>query len=63
MLLDEPQMPEPTYLRPTGGRVAAPAVGEIVARIAPILGVERSNEDPDARTAMVRAALMPEMIP
>ena len=56
-------MPEPTYLRPTGGRVAAPAVGEIVARIAPILGVERSNEDPVGRAALVRAALMPEMIP
>jgi cell division protein FtsI (penicillin-binding protein 3) len=63
VLLDEPQMPEPTYLRPTGGRVAAPAVGEIVARIAPILGVERSNEDPVGRAALVRAALMPEMIP
>ena len=63
VLLDEPQGNESTYGYATGGWTAAPATGEIISRIAPILGVERSNEDHDTQAALVRAALMPEDIP
>jgi len=63
VLLDEPQGNESTYGYATGGWTAAPATGEIISRIAPILGVERSNEDHDSRAALVRAALMPEDYP
>lgn len=63
VLLDEPQGNESTYGYATGGWTAAPATGEIISRIAPILGVDRSNEDHDSRAALVRAALMPEDIP
>ncbi|WP_417491214.1 peptidoglycan D,D-transpeptidase FtsI family protein [Maricaulis sp.] len=63
VLLDEPQGNESTHGYSTGGWTAAPAVGQIVSRIAPILGVERSNADHNERAALVRAALMPEAIP
>lgn len=63
VMLDEPQGNESTYGYATGGWTAAPATGEIISRIAPILGVERRDADPDSRAQMVRAALMPEMIP
>ena len=63
VLLDEPQGTAQTGGYATGGWTAAPATGEIISRIAPILGVERRDDDPDARAAMVRAALMPERIP
>ncbi|MGK0267270.1 MAG: cell division protein FtsI (penicillin-binding protein 3) [Maricaulis sp.] len=63
VLLDEPQGTPATHGYATGGWTAAPAVSEIVSRIAPILGVERSNADHNERAAMVRAALMPEAIP
>ena len=63
VLLDEPQGNESTYGYATGGWTAAPAVGEIISRIAPILGVERDDDDQGERAALVRAALMPEMIP
>lgn len=45
VLLDEPKGTEDTLGYATGGWVAAPAVGRIVARIAPILGVTPSIED------------------
>ena len=63
VLLDEPQGTAATHGYATGGWTAAPAVSQIVSRIAPILGVERSNADHNERAAMVRAALMPETIP
>mgnify|MGYP003624890997 FL=1 len=63
ILLDEPHGNESTHGYSTGGWTAAPAVGEIVSRIAPILGVVRSDADHNERAAMVRAALMPEPIP
>lgn len=63
VLLDEPQGNESTYGYATGGWTAAPAAGEIIARIGPILGVAREDDDSDERAAMVRAALMPETIP
>jgi cell division protein FtsI (penicillin-binding protein 3) len=40
VLMDEPQK-DKTGLDPTGGIVAAPAVGHIIERIAPFLGIER----------------------
>jgi cell division protein FtsI (penicillin-binding protein 3) len=40
VLLDEPKGNEQTYNNVGGGWVAAPAVGNIIARIAPLLGVE-----------------------
>jgi cell division protein FtsI (penicillin-binding protein 3) len=63
VLLDEPHGNESTYGYATGGWTAAPAVGRIVSRIGPILGVERADNDHGERAALVRAALMPEMIP
>lgn len=63
VLLDEPQGTAATHGYATGGWTAAPAVSAIISRIAPILGVERSNADHSERAAMVRAALMPEPIP
>ena len=58
-MLDEPQGTAETYGYATGGWTAAPAVGEIVRRIAPILGVERDDADGDARAAIARAAFLP----
>jgi cell division protein FtsI (penicillin-binding protein 3) len=43
VLLDEPQR-DKTGLDPTGGIVAAPAVGHVIERIAPFLGVQRRAE-------------------
>jgi len=43
ILLDEPH-PGPRGLDPTGGIVAAPAVGRVIERIAPFLGVKRRPE-------------------
>jgi len=43
VLLDEPQK-DKTGLDPTGGIVAAPAVGHVIERIAPFLGVQRRAE-------------------
>jgi len=43
ILLDEPH-PDKTGADPTGGIVAAPAVGKIIERIAPFLGVKRRAE-------------------
>tara|TARA_R110000868_G_scaffold53249_5_gene167353 strand:+ start:2145 stop:3836 length:1692 start_codon:yes stop_codon:yes gene_type:complete len=63
VLLDEPQGTAATHGYATGGWTAAPAVSQIVSRIAPILGVERSNTDHNETAALVRAALMPEPIP
>ncbi|MHA6287224.1 peptidoglycan D,D-transpeptidase FtsI family protein [Maricaulis sp. CAU 1757] len=60
VLLDEPHGNESTYGYATGGWTAAPAVGEIVSRIAPILGVGRTDDAPDERAARVRAVFMPE---
>lgn len=40
MLVDEPKGTARTYNYATGGWVAAPAVGRVAARIAPLLGVE-----------------------
>jgi len=50
LLLDEPKGTEETHGHATGGWVAAPAVGRIVARIAPILGVAPEREDAPAGT-------------
>ncbi|MDB5475454.1 MAG: penicillin-binding protein 2 [Phenylobacterium sp.] len=43
ILLDEPHA-DKTGLDPTGGIVAAPAVGRVIERIAPFLGVKRRAE-------------------
>lgn len=53
ILLDEPKGNKKTYGFATGGWVAAPAVGRIIARIAPILGVPQYDEnDPEIRNAV-----------
>ena len=44
VLLDEPK-PGADGLRPTAGRTAAPVVGRLVPRIAPLLGVAPVDED------------------
>lgn len=63
VLLDEPHGNESTYGYATGGWTAAPAVGRIVSRIAPILGVDRTDAEPGERAARVRAVFMPEINP
>ncbi|QNL18251.1 penicillin-binding protein 2 [Hyphobacterium sp. CCMP332] len=62
VILDEPQGNASTYGYATGGWTAAPAAGEIISRIASILGVEQ-EDDSLTRSAMVRAALMPDPEP
>ncbi|MEE2526327.1 penicillin-binding protein 2 [Hyphobacterium sp. HN65] len=62
VILEEPQGNASTYGYATGGWTAAPAAGEIISRIASILGVEQ-EDDPLARSALVRAALTPDPEP
>jgi cell division protein FtsI (penicillin-binding protein 3) len=62
VILDEPQGTATTYGYATGGWTAAPAAGEIITRIASILGVEQ-QDDPLTRSALVRAALTPDPEP
>ena len=54
VVMDEPELNEgPAYLRPTGGRVAAPVVGDVIERLGPIFGVvpdsgaDDAEDDPD----------------
>lgn len=50
VVLDEPQGNEKTHGYATGGWVAAPTVGEVIRRIAPVLGVEPADsEAPEVR--------------
>ncbi|WP_421790867.1 peptidoglycan D,D-transpeptidase FtsI family protein [Hyphobacterium sp.] len=63
VILDEPHGNASTFGYATGGWTAAPAAGEIISRIASILGVERRDYDPVARSALVRAALTPDPQP
>ena len=58
VMLDEPHGNASTFNYATGGWTAAPAAGEIIRRIAPILGVEREG-DADTRSELLRAALSP----
>ena len=52
-VLDEPQGLKETYGYATAGWNAAPTVGRVIARIAPVLGVEPVDEqDPAIREAM-----------
>lgn len=62
VVLDEPQGTAATYGYATGGWTAAPAAGEIISRIASILGVAQ-RDDPLTRSALVRAALTPDPEP
>ena len=43
-MIDEPSVTKETLRRPTGGRVAAPVVGKVIARIGPLLGVPTVDE-------------------
>jgi cell division protein FtsI (penicillin-binding protein 3) len=43
IMLDEPH-PDKTGADPTGGIVAAPAVGKVIERIAPFVGIKRRAE-------------------
>ena len=55
-LVDEPKGTKQTFGYATAGWTAAPAVGRIVARIAPLLGVEPVDaEEPTIREAMAIA--------
>ncbi|WP_421787562.1 peptidoglycan D,D-transpeptidase FtsI family protein [Hyphobacterium sp.] len=62
VVLEEPQGTPATYGYATGGWTAAPAAGEIISRIASILGVEQ-EDDPLTRATLVRAALTPDPEP
>ena len=53
VMLDEPQLPR-SEGRPTGGRVAAPVVREIVERLGPLFGIRPIEGPlPDIREAML----------
>ena len=53
VMLDEPQATRRTFGFATGGWVAAPAVGRIIARIGPMLGVPTMDETrPEIRSAL-----------
>lgn len=58
VMLDEPHGTAATYNYATGGWTAAPAAGEIISRIAPMLGVERHGEA-GSNSELLRAALSP----
>lgn len=45
IMLDEPQPTKETYGYATAGWVAAPAAGRLIARLAPLLGVEPAAEE------------------
>lgn len=47
-MVDEPKGLKRTYGYATGGWVAAPVVGNVVGRIAPLLGVARRDQEPPA---------------
>ena len=56
VLLDEPQGTKDTFGYASGGWTAAPAIARIVARIGPMLGVQRVDEkNPLVRQAMAVA--------
>lgn len=57
VVLDEPQGNESTHGYATGGWVAAPTVGEVIRRIAPVLGIEPV----DAETPEIRQQLAIEL--
>ncbi len=60
VMLDEPHGTAATFNYATGGWTAAPAAGEIISRIGPILGVERVG-DQSERVEQLRAALSPSL--
>ena len=56
-LLDEPKGNENTFNYATGGWVAAPVVGRVIARMGPILGIEPQDDtESEARSAMLVSA-------
>lgn len=55
--IDEPKGNKESYGFATGGWVAAPAVGEIVDRVAPMLGLQKSAPDLDALSGVQAAAV------
>jgi len=57
-MLDEPQGTKETGGWATGAMVAAPAVGKVVERIAPYLGVTRAPITP----ATTKLALTPDQL-
>ncbi|MCP5363900.1 MAG: penicillin-binding protein 2 [Hyphomicrobiales bacterium] len=50
-VLDEPKGTKETYNYATGGWVAAPAVGRVIERMAPLLGISPTHEAPDVQEA------------
>lgn len=60
VMLDEPHGTAATFNYATGGWTAAPAAGEIISRIGPILGVGRIG-DQSERVEQLRAALSPSL--
>ncbi len=52
-MIDEPKATKATFGYATGGWTAGPVVGKVVARMAPILGVEPTDETaPEIRRAV-----------
>lgn len=61
VMLDEPQATAETYGYNLAGWNAAPAAGEIVGRIAPLLGVLPYFENPDAQAALTLPVIPAEV--
>jgi len=58
VMIDNPKAIKGMGHRPTGGRVAAPIVGEVISRIGPILGVKAINKnDPSIQEQMTMRVL------
>lgn len=55
IIVDEPKPAPDTYGYATGGWVAAPAAGRVIARIGPILGIERRFDIPDPKPVTLDA--------
>ena len=51
-MLDEAKGTKETFGYATGGWVAAPVVGAVVRRIAPVLGLRPLKDEDDARKAL-----------
>lgn len=59
MMLDEPHGNKSTYGFSTGGMVAAPAAGQVIARVAPMLGLLPDLRDADAINQALAIPLQP----
>ncbi len=60
VMLDEPKGDKTTFGYATGGWVAAPAVGRIIARMGPLFGLAPGSVDPNAQSAPGQPLFIPD---